>query len=108
MKMSARNDPYLAKWLQNKCVSHNVQNELWKVLALSVLREISDAIQESSFYSIMCNECTDASNKEQLVICIHWISNSDIEIHEDIIGLHAIDNISASTIVHLSKLPWFV
>ena len=38
-------------------------------------------------------ECTDASNKEQLVICIHWISNINLEVHEDVIGLHAIDNI---------------
>ena len=106
MKMSARDDPYLAEWLQkktNKYVSHDVQNELLKVMALSVLREISDAIQESSFYSIMCDECTDASNKEQLVICIRWISNSDLEVHEDVIGLYAIDNISASTIVHVIK-----
>ena len=106
MKMSARDDPYLAEWLQkktNKYVSHDVQNELLKVMALSVLREISNAIQESSFYSIMCDECTDASNKEQLVICIRWISNSDLEVHEDVIGLYAIDNISASTIVHVIK-----
>ena len=58
MKMSARDDPYLAEWLQkktNKYVSYDVQNELLKVMALSVLHEISDAIQESSFYSIMCD-----------------------------------------------------
>ena len=84
-------------------MSHDVQNELLEVMALSVLCEISDAIQESCFYSIMCNECADTSNKKQLVICIRWISNSDLEVHEDIIGLYAIDNISASTIVHVIK-----
>ena len=81
-------------------MSHDVQN---KVMAFSVLREISDAIQESCFYSIMCDECTDVSNKEQVVICICWISNSDLEVHKDVIGLYAIDNISASTIVHVIK-----
>ena len=101
--MSAKDDPCLAEWLQkktNKYVSHDVQNELLKVMALSVLSEISDAIQESYFYCIMCDECTDASNKDQLVICIRWISNSDLEVHEDVIGLYAIDSISASTIVY--------
>ena len=47
----------------------------------------------------MCDECTDASNKEQLVICIRWISNVDLEVHEDVIGLYAISNFSAATIV---------
>ena len=103
MKMSAKDDPYITDWLQkktNKYVSHDVQN---KVMAFLVLREISDAIQESCFYSIMCDECTDVSNKEQVVICICWISNSDLEVHEDVIGLYAIDNTSASTIVHVIK-----
>ena len=61
MKMCVRDDPYLDEWLQKKTkkyVSHNVQNELLKVMALLVLHEISDAIQESYFYSIMCDECT--------------------------------------------------
>ena len=64
-------------------------------MALSVLRDISHAIQESCFYSIMSDECTDASNKEQSVICIRWISNSDLEVHEDVIGLYMIDDICA-------------
>ena len=69
MKMRARDDQHLAEWLEkktNKYVSHGIQNEFLKVMALSVLRDISCAVHESSFYSIMCDECTKASNKEQL------------------------------------------
>lgn len=69
MKLHARGDPCLTEWLEkktNKYVSHDIQNELLKFMALSLLRDIS-------FYSFMCDECTDAFNKEQLVICIHWI-----------------------------------
>ena len=51
----------------------------------------------------MCDECTDASNKEQLVICIRWISNNDLEVHEDVIGLYAVSDIKASTIVNVIK-----
>ena len=59
--------------------------------------------EESCFYSIMCDECTDASNKEQLVTCIRWISNSDLEVHEDVTGLYMINDISTETIVHVIK-----
>ena len=75
MKMRARDDSHLPERLEkktNKYVPHDVQNELLKVMALSVVRDISCAIQESCFYFIICDECTDASNKEQLVICIRW------------------------------------
>ena len=46
MKMRARDDPHLAEWLEkktNKHVSHDIQNELPNVMALSVLRDISHA-----------------------------------------------------------------
>lgn len=65
-------------------------------MALSMLRNIS-------FYSIMCDECTNASNKEQLVICIHWIRNSDLEVHKDVIGLYTDADISAASIVKVIK-----
>ena len=107
MKMSARDDPYLADWLQkktNKYVPHDVQNELlkeWHCRCYVKFQMLSES--RASTPSCVHHECTDASNKEQLVICIRWISNSDFEVHEDVIGLYAIDNISASTIVHVIK-----
>ena len=106
MKLRARDDPRLGEWLEkktNKYVSHDIQNELLKIMALSVLRDISRSVHESTFYSIMCDECTDASNKEKLVICIRWIGNSDLEVHEDVIGLYAVADISAATIVKVIK-----
>lgn len=105
MNLSAKDDPQFAEWLEKKTdkyVSPNVQNELLKIMALAVLREISNTIRESSFYAIMCDECTDVSNKEQIVICIRWVS-SDLEVHEDFIGLYAVNDIRASTIVHTIK-----
>ena len=99
LKWSARDDPAPAEWLKktNKYVSHSVQNELLQVMALTVLWEISHSIHESTFYSIMCNACMDASNKEQLVICIRWIGK-DLEVHVNVIGLYAVADISAQTI----------
>ena len=89
MKLYAKDDPQLAEWLDkktNKYVSHDIQNELLRVMALSVLREIAHSIHESPFFSVMCDECVDVSNKEQLAICIRWISNADLEVHEDVVG----------------------
>ena len=83
LKLSATNDQVLAKWFKkkiNKYVSHSVQNKLLQVTALTVLLEISYSILKSTFYSIMCDEFTNTSNKEQLVICIRWIAD-DLVVH---------------------------
>ena len=66
-------------------------------MALTLLREISHNIHESSFFSVLCDECTDVSNKEQLVICIRWV------VHEEVIGLYSVSDIKASTIVQVIK-----
>ena len=50
----------------------------------------------------MCDECTDSSNREQLVVCIRWI-NSELEPQEDVIGLYEKDSICASVIVSSIK-----
>lgn len=61
--------------MTDKYVSHDVQNELLKDMALSVVRDIVAAIGKSTFFSIMCDECTDASNQQQLILCIRWIND---------------------------------
>ena len=72
-------------------------------MALSIIHNLAKDINGSSFYSIMCDECTDSSNCEQLVICIRWVNHKDLEVHEDVIGLYKVDNISAATIVDAIK-----
>ena len=67
-------------------------------MAVSVLREIADSISRSTFFCVMSDECTDSSNREQLVICIRWIDDQ-LEPHEDFIGLYQVDDIRADTLV---------
>ena len=59
-------------------MSLNAQNEILQIMALKVLRAIASDIAESGYYSNMANESTDASNIEQLVICIHWVDKMTI------------------------------
>ena len=53
-------------------MSVNAQNEILQIMALKVLRGIASDMVESGYYSTMADETTDASNIEQLVICIRW------------------------------------
>ena len=40
-------------------------------MALKILQDIAENINNSIFYMIMADEVTDASNHEQFVICLH-------------------------------------
>ena len=62
---------YTPGWLKtNKYTLPDVQNESLELIALHILREISKCIAAASCYSVMGDECTDCSNKEQFTINI--------------------------------------
>ena len=92
-KLRGEDDPKFAKWLEKKTdkyVSADIQNELLKVMSLQVLRDIATSLHSAEFYSIMVDETTDVSNKEQAVLCFRWVSD-DLIAHEDFVGLYGID-----------------
>ena len=102
-KLRGEDDPKFAKWLEKKTdkyVSANIQNELLKVMGLQVLRDIATSLHSAEFYSIMVDETTDVSNKEQAVLCFRWVSD-DLIAHEDFVGLYGIENTEAKTLVNM-------
>ena len=51
-------------------------------MALSIIRDIASSIRDGKYFTIMADEVTDASNREQVVVCFRWVG-SDFEPHED-------------------------
>ena len=72
-------NPILKAWRTkkktNKYVHHEIQNEMMKVMALKILREIAYNVREADFCSIMCEEATDVANVSQLVVCLRWVDD---------------------------------
>lgn len=54
----------------NNNTSHEMQNEMLRVMALKVLGDVASRIHTSSCYSLMADETTDVSNQEQLTIVL--------------------------------------
>jgi len=50
----------------------------------------------------MADEVTDASNREQVVICLRRV-DAYFEVHEEIIGLYKVDETSVNTITQVLK-----
>ena len=100
LHLRTEDNPVLSTWLvkkTNKYTSSQMQNEVLKVMALDVLRDVAASLHSCPFYTIMANETTDSSNREQVVICFRWVDNS-LSAHEEFIGQQQVDRIDAGTI----------
>ncbi|KAL5506665.1 hypothetical protein EMCRGX_G008377 [Ephydatia muelleri] len=73
-----------------------IQNEFLQIMAHSVLRNIAAQLS-GRYYFIMVDETTDVSNNKQMVFCVRYVDNKLIS-HEEFIGLHSMDCISAEHI----------
>jgi len=99
MKLRGADDPNIMKHLgqsTDKYTCHQVQDEMIGIMAFHNLRKLSTT---SVHYSIMADEVTDASNREQVVVCLRRIDAS-FEPHEEFIGLYKVDKTSANTITN--------
>ena len=83
-----------------KVPHHDTQNEIIRLMAFIILRDIAKNINDSIFYSIMADEVTDCSNKEQFVIWFRWVDKG-FDTHEDFTGIDNVDNIKADTQLQL-------
>ena len=105
LKLRGEDDPRILNWIKKKSdkyTSPQIQNEIIKLFAFQVLREIATAMHTAPFFTIMVDETTDVSNREQVVICIRWVSKI-FDVHEDFIGLYKVDQIDAGTLVYVIK-----
>ena len=98
--LRSEDDAKLVDWIKqktDKCTSGDMQNEMVKVMALRVLREIAGRLQSASFFTVMADETTDASNVEQVVICLRWVSEK-FEVLEEFVGLYKVASTGAEII----------
>ena len=71
LHLRALDDPNLLTWVQKKAEKYTtpeIQNELLKIMAQTVTRDITSAVGSSGFYTLMADEVTDVSNIEQVAI----------------------------------------
>ena len=77
-------DHILAKHLQNApCnatyTSKTIQNEMIDVVGTVIRSDILKEVKKSKYYSIMADEITDLSNKEQLSLCVRYVTDETVK-----------------------------
>ena len=84
---------------QNKFMIHNIQNKIIQTMANQLTRDITANIRDN-FYSIIWDEYTDISNKEQLLFCIRWVDKF-LVAHEEFLGFCQVPNMKSETLVKI-------
>ena len=101
LHLRAEDSPQLISWLtrsQKKYTSHVNQNEMLEIMGLSVLRKILHCIHGSPFLTIMVDETTDISNKEQLTLVVRWV-DENFDVFEEFLGMYGLQATTADSIV---------
>lgn len=99
LKLRANDIPCLKTWLARpkSFTSSEAQNEILKIMSHKILRKICSEIREAHFYSLMVDETTDASTKEQVTICIRTVDDK-LNPYEHFMGLYETDSTTGETI----------
>lgn len=90
--------PRIKEWLAvGYYTSHDISNEIIKLMGNYILRKLIDEVKVAGFYSLLADETRDASNKEQLVLCLRWVDEK-FDIYEEPIGMFNVPETNAITI----------
>ena len=94
--LRGKDDPNIIDIMQQKPRKYtDIQNEMLQIMALSHLRKIAANINEAGYFCLESDEVTDASNKEQVIVCLRWV-DAQFEPHEEFIGLRHVQDITTS------------
>ena len=86
----------------SKYTSAQIQNEILSIMGSSVVRDIAAKIQSAKYFSIITDEVTDSSNKEQVVVCFRTVDDEFV-CSEDFVGVYVVESINSDMIVHILR-----
>ena len=96
VRFCAETDEVLADHLSNcprnaRYTSKTIQNELIQVAGGKIRTEILEEVKQAKFYSIIADEVTDVSNKEELSLVIRYVHEEQVrEVFVDFVEVERI------------------
>ncbi|XP_066940948.1 zinc finger MYM-type protein 1-like [Macrobrachium rosenbergii] len=97
--------PWLAERLTSQLATHqqwlspNIQNEILNIASDLILKDISKAVGKTGKFSIIVDETTDVSNKEQVSVCLRCIHNG--QPAETFVGFHEVKSAKGKALFQL-------
>ena len=66
--------------------SPDIQNQVIEVLGDHILQKILIKVKQAKYFSLIADEVTDCSNKEQLAVVLRYVDSNDCCIREDLMS----------------------
>lgn len=98
-------DASVLTWKERKTykyTSPDMQNEILQVMSHTILRNVADNLRHGrfyTFYTIMADETTEQSNREQVILVLRHV-DSELNVHEEFVGLYIVPVINAHTLTN--------
>ena len=104
LSAKAQNDPFLARHLASskvKYTSPEVQYELLKIISNKVQHAIVTRCNESNCFSLIVDESTDRSRRQQMSLNVRFVekNNGLIEVHEEFLGFYRAKSMTGEAIL---------
>lgn len=104
LKYRAKGDDFLRTVLEgsgkrNKYTSPVIQNKIVQVCNTILLRKIVNKVNKSKCFSVLADETTDISTKEQLSICVRYIDEQNM-LHEDFLQFFEIESLTGDALAN--------
>jgi len=104
LKYRAKGDDFLRTVLEGsgkryKYTSPVIQNEIIQVCNTILLRKIVNKVNKSKCFSVLADETTDISTKEQLSICVRYIDEQNM-LHEDFLQFFEIESLTGDALAN--------
>ncbi len=95
LEFRALGDPVLHKHLTKgprnaQYTSPETQNEIISICKSLILQKIAEDVKESKLYSIICDECTDSANSEQLSLSVRYVVKE--QVHESFLDFFELEH----------------
>jgi hypothetical protein len=104
LRLRSADSAVLSEWLngsqRNKWTSHDVQNELLRIMSHAVIRNIVRCVTESRFFAVIGDESTDISGMQQFSITLRHVTHQ-FAVREDFIGLYEVEQANAEQLSSL-------
>ena len=70
--LQSKNDPIVTDHLRN---SPEIQNEILSLCSDEIINKIVSDCKKAGVFSVMADECSDCSTREQLSVCVRFVEN---------------------------------
>lgn len=78
--------------------SYSTIVELLACISKVLESKVLDSLKKSTYFSLLADECTDVSSKEELSVCARWLDDTDKPVERFLGIIHAKETNAKSTL----------